>query len=63
MHQQHHGAICGAFVNVGNAQAPDFGVVRLVCKVGQVLKSVLRRAKKVLNVGVLAHFGVNFEMD
>jgi hypothetical protein len=59
MHEQHHGPIFGALIDVGNAQAADFNVMRGERKVWQVLKSLFGCAKKFFNVRVLAHGDVN----
>jgi hypothetical protein len=55
MHEQNNGAIFGALIDIGNAQSANFGVVGLIRKVGQVLKSFLGCAKKTFDVRQLAH--------
>ena len=55
MHEQNNGAIFGAFIDVGNAQAANFGVIGFISKVGQVLKSFLGCTKKIFDVRQLAH--------
>ncbi len=46
MHQQHDGRITRPFVNVGDAQAADFGVVRCVGKVRQAGEARFRGAQR-----------------
>jgi hypothetical protein len=55
MHEQNNGAIFGAFIDVGYTQSANFGVMGLIRKVGQVLKSFLGCTKKIVDVRQLAH--------
>jgi hypothetical protein len=60
MHEQDNGSVFGAFVNEGNAQATNVGVMGLIRKVRQVLKSFLGRTKEIFNLRELAHCGLDF---
>jgi hypothetical protein len=60
MHEQDHGSVFGAFVNVGNAQATNVGVMGLIRKVRQILKSFLGCAEEIFNWRELAHCGLDF---
>ena len=55
VHQQNHGAIAWAFIDVRNAKTADQRVVRLIGKFRQVLKTFFGCAKKVLDDGKLTH--------
>jgi hypothetical protein len=60
MHEQDHGSVFGAFIDVGNSQAANVGVMGLIRKVRQILKSFLGCAKEIFNLRELAHCGLNF---
>jgi len=55
MHEQYNMAIFGALIDIGYAQPANVGVVGLIRKVGQILKSFLGCAKKIFDVRQLAH--------